>query len=75
MTPGRRVLVLVSASDDPTWTRTRIICRDGAAVYRADVTAGRTVMTLPRGRDYLCFAKSTNDLGSTRSQRIPVTVP
>lgn len=75
MTPGRRLLVLVSTSDDPTWTRTRIICRDGGAVFRADVTAGRTVMTLPRGRDYLCFAKSTNDLGSTRSQRIPVTVP
>ena len=75
MTPGRRLLVLVSASDDPTWTRTRIICRDGVDVYRADVTAGRTVMTLPRRRDYLCFAKSTNNLGSTRSQRIPVSVP
>lgn len=73
-TPARRIAVRVTTPDDPRWTRTVVICKDGPDTFRGDVVNGRAVLTLPRQREFLCYAKSTNELGSVRSKRVPVTV-
>jgi hypothetical protein len=38
------------------------------------VVDGRVVMTLPRGAEYRCYAKSSNAIGGTRSKPIRVQV-
>lgn len=72
-TPGGRLLVRVTV-DPAAWTTTLVVCSDSARNFRADVTDGRALLRLKKGRDYRCYAKSTNDLGSTRSKPIRIAL-
>ena len=71
-TPSRRLAVTVSRIDPAGWTSTFVICSAGDETYRADVVAGKAVLALPAGATYRCYAKSTNDVGGTRSRPIRV---
>lgn len=71
-TPSRRLAVTVSRIDPAAWTSTFVICSASERTYRADVVAGKAVLTLPSGATYRCYAKSINDAGGTRSKPIRV---
>ena len=72
-TPGGRLLVRVDV-DTAAWTTTLVLCADATRNDRAGVTDGRALLRLKKGREYRCYAKSTNDLGSTRSKPIRITL-
>ena len=71
-TPGRRLAITVTRIDPAGWTSTFVICSAGERSYRADVVEGRAVLTLPAGMTYRCYAKSTNEVGGTRSNPIRI---
>jgi hypothetical protein len=72
VTPGRRLAIAVSRIDPQGWTSTFVLCSDGARSYRADVVDGKAVLTVPSGATYRCYAKSTNDIGATRSKPVRI---
>ncbi len=74
VTPGKRLAVTVSGVDALAWTTTVVICKDGRRSFRADVTSGKAVLSLPADASYRCYAKSSNAAGGTRSKPIRVTV-
>ena len=71
-TPGRRLAITVTRIDPAGWTSTFVICSAGERSYRADVVEGRAMLTLPAGMTYRCYAKSTNEVGGTRSNPIRI---
>jgi secreted trypsin-like serine protease len=71
-TPGRRLVLTVSRNDPFAWTSTFVICRADGRSYRAEVVDGKAVLTVPTGATYRCYAKSTNDVGGTRSKPVRV---
>jgi trypsin len=73
-TPARRLAVSVIGTDPQAWTTTVVVCSDGATTTRATVVNGKAVLSLKPRRDYRCYAKSTNALGSVRSKAIQVSL-
>lgn len=74
VTPGKRLAVTVSRLDALAWTTTVVICKDARRTFRADVTSGKAVLSLPADASYRCYAKSSNAAGGTRSKPIKVTI-
>lgn len=73
-TPARRLAVSVIGTDPQAWTTTIVVCSDGTTATRATVVNGKAVLSLKPRRDYRCYAKSTNSLGSVRSKAIQVAL-
>ena len=73
-TPARRLAVRVIGIDAEAWTTTVVVCSDGSRSVRASVVKGKAVLSLKPRRDYRCYAKSTNAVGSTRSKAIQVSL-
>lgn len=73
-TPARRLAVRVIGIDTAAWTTTVVVCSDGTTTTRATVVSGKAVLALKPRRDYRCYAKSTNAVGSTRSKAIQVSL-
>lgn len=74
LTPAKRLAITLSQVDPSAWTTTSVVCKGPERTYRADVTQGKAVLTLPRGATYRCYAKSTNAIGSTRSKPLRIEV-
>ena len=74
MTPGKRLVVTVSRVDALAWTTTVVICKDERRTFRAEVTSGKAVLSLPADATYRCYAKSSNAAGGTRSRPFRVAI-
>lgn len=72
-TPAGRLLVRV-VTDEAAWTTSTVVCAASTRTYRAKIVEGRARLRLPSGLDYRCYAKSTNELGTTRSRMFRVSL-